>query len=90
MTSVQMALQYKQSKIYARKMPVFYIFHRFRWCCGCWCCFYTVTADAALVAAEAAAAVGAILLLKLLYNICRVPGLESEILRPQTGVLYTP
>ena len=28
-----------------------------------------------------------LLLLMLLYNICRLPGFEPEILRPQTGVL---
>ena len=28
-----------------------------------------------------------LLMLKLLYNICRVPGFEPDILRPQTGVL---
>ena len=28
-----------------------------------------------------------LLLLNLLYNICMVPGFETEILQPQTGVL---
>ena len=43
--------------------------------------------DAAAAAAAAATAAEAIVLLMLLYDICRVKGLEPKILRHQTGVL---
>ena len=47
----------------------------------------TATAAADSAAAATAAAADSMLLLKQLYNICRVPGFEPEYLRPQTGVL---